>query len=189
MTDEDIIKECQRGDRDAFNELVSKYQSRVLNIAYSMLSDKEDAFDAAQEVFVKVYKSIKNFNGQSSFTTWLYRITSNTCSDFLRKRQRGGTVISLNTSAEDDKDFDIEDENASVESGIELNERQAAVRKAIGELSEEHRLVITMCDLQDMSYDEIAEILKIPPGTVKSRINRARNALKKKLSENRELFI
>lgn len=189
MTESEIIERCKKGERDAFNMLFSKYQSQVVNIAFGLLSDREDAFDAAQEVFVKVYKSIKNFNGQSSFTTWLYRITANTCSDFLRKRQRGGSVISLNTSVEENKDFDIEDESASVDAGIEQTERQTAVRNAIRELSEEHRLVITMCDLQDMSYEEIASVLKIPPGTVKSRINRARSALKKKLSEKRELFL
>lgn len=189
MTENDLIKKCKSGNREAFNALFSRYQTQVINIAYGMLSDREDACDAAQEVFVKVYKSIGSFNEQSSFTTWLYRITANTCSDFLRKRQRGGNVVSISGFTEENKEFDIEDESASVEEGIELSERQAAVRKAISELKEEHRLIITMCDLEGMSYDQISEILKIPPGTVKSRINRARAALKKNLLEKRELFL
>ena len=189
MTENEIIQKCKKGSREAFNELFSRYQSQVINIAYGMLSDREDAYDAAQEVFVKVYKSINSFGEQSSFTTWLYRITANTCSDFLRKRQRSANVVSMSTYTEENKEFDIEDENASVESGIELSERQAAVRKAISELKEEHRLIITMCDLQGMSYDEIAAVLKLPPGTVKSRINRARNALRAILSDRKELFM
>lgn len=189
MTEQDLIKKCKKGNREAFNVLFSRYQSQVFNIAYSMLSDREDASDAAQEVFVKVYRSIQSFNEKSSFTTWLYRITANTCSDFLRKRQRSGNIMSINSYTDEDKEFDIEDESASVERGIELSERQAAVRKAISELKDEHRIIITLCDIEGLGYDKISEILKIPPGTVKSRINRARSALKKNLLEKRELFL
>ena len=189
MTENDLIRKCKKGNREAFNALFSRYQSQVINIAYGMLSDREDACDAAQEVFVKVYKSISSFNEKSSFSTWLYRITANTCSDFLRKRQRGGNVISINTSSDESGDFDIEDESPSVDEKMELSERQAAVRAAISELKEEHRIIITLCDIEGLGYDEIASILKIPSGTVKSRINRARSALKKILMKNRELFL
>lgn len=189
LTENDLIRKCKKGNREAFNALFSRYQSQVINIAYGMLSDREDACDAAQEVFVKVYKSISSFNEKSSFSTWLYRITANTCSDFLRKRQRGGNVISINTSSDESGDFDIEDESPSVDEKMELSERQAAVRAAISELKEEHRIIITLCDIEGLGYDEIASILKIPSGTVKSRINRARSALKKILMKNRELFL
>lgn len=190
MTESEIIKQCKSGDREAFNTLISNYNTQVINIAYGMLTDREDACDAAQEVFVKVYRSIGSFNEKSSFATWLYRITANTCSDFLRKRSRRSNVISLSGyGGEENKELDIEDENASVEDGLEMTERQTAVRKALGELKEEHRLMITMCDLQGMSYDQIADVMKIPTGTVKSRINRARQALKKILLEKRELFL
>ena len=188
MTENDIIRKCKKGSREAFNILFTRYQQQVINIAYGMLSDREDAYDAAQEVFVRVYKNIQSFKEQSSFTTWLYRITVNVCQDALRKRQRGGNVVSISAYTDDEKEMDIEDESASVEENLELSERQAAVRRAISELKEEHRVVITMCDLEGMGYDEIGEILKIPPGTVKSRINRARSALRKILMENRELF-
>ena len=107
----------------------------------------------------------------------------------MRKRQRSGNVVSISTYTDENKEFDIEDENASVEEGIELSEKQAAVRKAISELKEEHRIIITMCDIEGLGYDQISEILKIPPGTVKSRINRARNALRKNLLGKRELFL
>ena len=189
MTENDLIRKCKKGNREAFNALFSRYQSQVINIAYSMLSDREDACDAAQEVFVKVYRSIASFNEKSSFSTWLYRITANTCADFLRKRQRGGNIISINAPSDDGREFDIEDENSSVDEQMELSERQAAVRAAISELKEEHRIIITLCDLEGLGYDEISRILKIPPGTVKSRINRARSALKKNLTNKRELFL
>lgn len=188
MTENDLIKKCKKGSREAFNILISKYQVQVINIAYNMLSNREDAYDAAQEVFLRVYRNIESFKEQSSFTTWLYRITANVCSDILRKRQKGSNIISLNQFTEDNDEADIKDDSASVEENIELSEKQAAVRKAISELKEEYRIVITLCDIQGMSYDEISEIIKVPTGTVKSRINRARNALKKNLMKKRELF-
>lgn len=188
MTESDLIKKCKQGNREAFNVLFEKYQSQVINIAYGMLSDREDAYDAAQEVFVRVYKSIESFKEQSSFTTWIYRITTNICSDILRKRKKGNNIVSLNQSLDENKEIDIVDESPTPEERQELSERQKAVWKAISELKDEYRAVITLCDIEEMSYDEIAEILKVPKGTVKSRINRARISLKKKLMDKRELF-
>lgn len=188
MTENDLIKKCKKGDREAFNMIFEKYQAQVVNIAYGMLSDREDAYDAAQEVFVRVYKSIESFKEKSSFTTWLYRITTNICSDILRKRQKSNNVISMNQSVEENKEIDIIDDALTPEENVELSERQKAVRTAISELKDEYRVVITLCDIEEMSYDEIAEILKVPKGTVKSRINRARISLKKKLMDRRELF-
>ena len=188
MTENELIQKCKKGSREAFNILFSRYQSQVINTAYGMLSDKEDAYDAAQEVFIRVYKNIDSFKEQSSFATWLYRITVNVCSDILRKRQKNSDIISINSFTDDNKDFDIPDDSPTVEDNMELSERQAAVRNAISELKEEYRTVITLCDIEGMSYENIAEVLNIPHGTVKSRINRARNALKKKLMKKRELF-
>ncbi|MCD8180044.1 MAG: sigma-70 family RNA polymerase sigma factor [Firmicutes bacterium] len=188
MTENDLIKKCKKGSREAFNILFSRYRSQVVNIAYGMLSDKEDAYDAAQEVFIRVYKSIESFKEQSSFATWLYRITANVCSDILRKRQKNSNVISINQALDEKKELDIRDDSPTPEESMELSERQKAVREAISSLKEEHRIIITLCDFEGLSYDEISEVLSIPAGTVKSRINRARNALKKKLMEKRELF-
>ena len=188
LTENDLIKKCKKGSREAFNILVSNYQQQVINIAYGMLSNQEDAYDAAQEVFVRVYKSIESFKEQSSFTTWLYRITKNVCSDILRKRQKHSGVISINQAIDEKKDMDIKDESPTPEENMEISERQRAVREAISELKEEYRTVITLCDIEGLSYDYIAEVLAIPSGTVKSRINRARSALKKNLMNKRELF-
>ena len=189
MTENDLIKKCKKGNREAFNILVTRYQSQVINIAYGMLSDQEDAYDAAQEVFVRVYKGIESFKEQASFTTWLYRITTNVCSDILRKRQKSSNVLSINQEYEDNKDIELADTAPTPEESMEIGERQKAVRDAISSLREEYRIVITLCDIEGMSYDEIAQVLKVPPGTVKSRINRARNSLKKILYQKRELFL
>lgn len=187
MTEAEIIKKCKKGDRDAFNELVKMYQNKIVNIAYGMLSDSDDAFDAAQEVFIKVYKGLDNFREKSSFSTWIYRITSNVCADILRKRQRSINAISINYS-DDEKEMEIKDESLTPEEYSELNERQAALRQALKEIKDEYREIITLFDIEELSYDKISEILKIPVGTVKSRLNRARAALKKNLSEKVELF-
>lgn len=191
LSETEIIELCKKGDRDAFNTLVEKYQTQVINIAYSMLSNREDALDAAQEVFVKIYKNIGGFKGKSSLSTWIYRIVSNVCNDILRKRRKNTNVISISTSAQEDdenKDFDITDTNPTPEELLELSEQQRVVRMAISELSDEYREIVTLCDIEQLSYDEISQILKCPVGTVKSRLNRARSALKKKLIKNRELF-
>ena len=191
MPEIDLIKKCKRGDRDAFNELVTEYQSRVINIAYGMLSDRDDALDAAQEVFLRVYRSIGDFQEKSSFTTWLYRITSNVCADALRKRQKNGKVISINQGGEDDGSetvMNIRDNAPTPEERVEITEQHIAVREAMTQIKDEYREVLTLFDVQGMSYKAISEILKVPEGTVKSRLNRARISLKKILSEKLELF-
>ena len=187
----DIIKRCKQGDRDAFNELVTEYQTRVVNIAYGMLSDSDDALDAAQEVFIRVYRSIGEFQEKSSFATWLYRITSNVCADALRKRQKSGKVVSIYSSGSDDVGeavADIRDTAPTPEERVEITEQHKAVREAMKEIKDEYREVLTLFDVQGLSYRDISEILKVPEGTVKSRLNRARVSLKKILSEKLELF-
>lgn len=189
MTDQEMIMRCKKGDREAFNYLVTKYQKQVFNIAYGMLSDYEDASDASQEVFVKVYRYISAFRGQSSFTTWLYRVCSNVCNDILRKRQRRGITVSLDTDDEEDNGTtELPSEEPGPYEQLELTERQRVVRSAIDSLRNEYREIIIYSDMQQLSYEETAAILKCPVGTVKSRLNRARNALRKKLSDSKELF-
>lgn len=191
MAEAELTARIKSGDRDAFNELVREYESRVINAAYGMLSDKEDAYDAAQEVFIRVYKSIDSFKGQSSLTTWIYRITVNICNDILRKRQRSAKTISITqdeNEGENTQVLEIADSAPTPEEAAEQSEAQKALMAAIADLSTDYKNVIMLCDLQGMSYDETSKILKIPTGTVKSRLNRARNALRKKLMEKRELF-
>lgn len=190
MTDNEIIELCRKGDRDAFNLLMQEHQDRVFGMAYSLLSDYEDAKDASQEVFIKVYKSISSFKGQSAFTTWLYVICRNVCNDILRKRQKNGNIVlSLDDDESDNNPVkEIKSDAPSPEEQAELSETQRAVWDAINSLKLEHREILIYSDMQQLSYEEVAHILKCPVGTVKSRLNRARNALRKKLSDKRELF-
>ena len=189
VLEKDILAECKKGNRNAFNILVETYQTKVFNMAYSMLSNYDDASDAAQEVFLKVYKNINKFEGKSSLSTWIYRICVNVCNDILRKRTRSIPVISLFSSSKNDYDeekpLEIKDDTPTPEERLEMTETQIEVRRALSELSDEFKTVITLYDLEGLSYDEISEILKCPVGTIKSRLNRARKALKKNLSEKR----
>lgn len=176
-----LINECKKGNREAFDKLVLQYQDMVVNFAYSMLSNREDAYDAAQEIFIKVYKNITAFEGKSAFTTWLFRISSNVCKDILRKRQIRSNSVSLDSGDFDDERMDIEDSRYTPEAAIEKSEKQQLVRKALSEIKAEYREIIVYCDLEERSYEETSQILKCPIGTIKSRLSRARLALKNKL--------
>ena len=189
MTDNELIERCKHGDRDAFTAIMEKYQNLVFGMAYNILSDYQDAEDAAQDTFVKAYKSISSFKGQSAFTTWLYVICKNSCNDILRKRQKHSQVMSIDSDDSDDSPIrEIKSDKPTPEEQAELNETQKIVREAINSLKNEYKEVLVLSDMQQLSYDEVSAILKIPVGTVKSRLNRARNALRKKLSDKRELF-
>lgn len=183
MEEKKLIKQCKRGSREAFNELVLRYQDQVVNFSYSMLSNREDAYDAAQEIFIKVYKNIGTFEEKSSFVTWLYKICSNVCKDLLRKRQVRSNVISIDTGDYDDDRMDIEDTRYTPECALEQSEAQKRVRMALSLIKAEYREIITYCDIQQKSYEEAAAILQCPVGTVKSRLNRARMALKQRLED------
>lgn len=187
MDEKRLIELCKKGDRNAFNELVLKYQSKVVNIAYGMLSVREDAEDAAQEVFIKIYKNISSFNENSAISTWIYRITVNTCNDILRKRINKKT-ISIYSDNDDESDMAIPDSSHTPEEAAEASEIHRTLLAAISGLKEEYRCVITLFDLEGMSYEEIAKIINVPVGTVKSRLSRARGQLRKSLEHMRELF-
>lgn len=187
MSEEQLIKRCKKGDRDAFNELVAMHQDKVINMAYGLLSNREDALDAAQETFIKVYRAIDTFAEKSSFNTWLYRILANVCKDILRKRQRSAKVISINAEGEDGEiPTQIPDTAPTPEERAERSDMQKQVWAALSKLKSEQRDIIVFFDMQGLSYEETAAALDCPVGTVKSRLNRARNSLRKILSENRE---
>lgn len=179
-----MIELIQSGDRKAFNMLVEEYQQKIINISFAMLSDYEEACDAAQETFVKVYRNIGKFRGDSSLSTWIYRIAKNTCNDFLRKRKE--KFLSID---DEDAKIQVKDDSYSPEKKTEKKELGKLLEKAIAELDENSRTVLVLYEFENMSYDEIAKILDLPPGTVKSRLNRAREKLRNILSPNRELFL
>lgn len=192
MSDAEIMlmKKAKDGDIEAFELLIESCRKRVFNIALRMLGNYEDASETTQEVFIRIFKSLGSFKENSSFYTWVYRITSNVCLDELRKR-KSKILVSLDETIEL-KDGEVtpqlEDKSTTPEVAIERKEIKKTIIAAINSLPEEHRLVIVLRDIQGFSYEEIAKIANCPEGTVKSRINRARQSLREKFEVNKELF-
>lgn len=186
-----LVARCQRGDPDAFDELVERYQSKVYNLAYRLLGDADEASDVGQEAFLRIYRGIQRFHGGSALTTWIYRIVHNLCLDEMKKKRRRPHIIP--EPADDDSGGDqlldrLPDESEEPQSQILSDERDLAVRGAIATLKPHHRDVLVLYDLEGLSYNEIAEVLHTNVGTIKSRLNRARLALAQELAKNRELF-
>lgn len=192
MSEQDLIKKAQKGEVEAFEQLIRDYEKRILNYCFRMLGNLSDAEDAAQEVFVKIFRFIGSFNGQSSFSTWLYRIASNVCLDLLRKaKRRPQDTVSIHQENDDGEEYSIaiEDTEPNPYERAQLSEAQQALKKALEQLSDEHRQVVILRDIEGLSYEEIAEAMGTAPGTVKSRLNRARQMLKKLLEQDKELFL
>ena len=188
-SDSELVARARAGDRASFDQLVRENYTLVYNTAYRMLGDRGKAEDATQTAFVRAYKSLGRFRGGSAFSTWLYRIVSNVCLDTLRSRKED--TVSLEIAHGDDDESQqrpLPDETAEPGAQIERAERQEIVHRAIGQLSEDHRVVLVLCDISGLAYDEIAEVLDMPIGTVKSRLNRARLALKDILAPQLELL-
>ncbi len=185
-----IIERCQRGDRAAFNDLVLKYEKQVYNLAYRLTGNYDDANDVASDAFLRVFNSIGKFRGDSAFSTWLYRIVTNVFLD-RRKRRLTHPHVSLEaemTLEEGDLPRQIEDPAPGPEVEAEKRELRRVLQAAINELPEFQRVIITLYHLQELPYDEISEILQMPLGTVKSRLNRARKALRERLASQKELY-
>lgn len=185
-----LIELSVGGDVEAFETLIQSHQKRVYNIALRMTGNPEDAQELAQDAIVRAFTSIGKFRGDSSFSTWLYRITINVCTDFLRKRNRAA-VISMEqgpVSNESQQGLQIEEESPGPDELAEKKQLKELVRDAIESLSDEHKQVLILRDIMDMSYKEIANMLNVNEGTIKSRINRARAGLKKIIMQRSELF-
>lgn len=192
MDENELIRRSKEGDTESFSQLVLTYERRMVNYAFRMLRDVSDAEDAAQEAFLRAYRKLDSFHGDAAFSTWLYTILNNICLDMLRKRKRTGeqNQVSLNQSSADSDEYEIQIEDASPGPYDSYRKKAAmkALEEAIAQLSDEHRAVIVMRDINGLEYDEIARITKTTLGTVKSRISRARIALRKILEKDRELF-
>lgn len=168
-----LIEKAQKGNRSAFEKLVKLHEKNVYNLALKFTKNREDALDAAQESFLKAWISLKSFRNESKFSSWLYRLTYNTCLDYLRKSKKG-EIISL-TSAEDEETVaDIKDNALTPEEYAVHKETRTAVREAVNMLPEEYRRIIIMREFAGLSYSEIAEAMNINEGTVKSRLSRGR---------------
>jgi len=185
-----LIQRCKDGDIDAFDELVTRYEKRVFNFALQITGNYDDAGDVAQEAFVRVFNSIGTFRGDAVFTTWIYRIITNVYLDERKKakRHRQTSLDDYIELEENSVSRQFEDESPTPDQLAENKERSAVVQKAITSLPEYQKLIVTMYHVHNKSYEEIAEILRLPIGTVKSRLNRARRALKEILESEPELF-
>lgn len=177
-----LIKSSQEGDDFSFEKLINIYEKKIYNIALRLMKSHDDAMDMAQESIIKIYKSIKSFKGNSTFSVWIYRITVNTCFDALRKRKKQNT-ISLDIITEE-LGMQFEDKALTPENEFEQKQTLKEIEMAINSLNDEYRIIITLCDIYGMSYKDIAKITNTNIGTVKSRINRARLLLQKKLKAN-----
>ncbi|MBV1874055.1 MAG: RNA polymerase sigma factor RpoE [Gammaproteobacteria bacterium] len=180
--DQALVARVQQGDKKAFDLLVKKYQHRVLMVIGRYISDHHEAMDVAQEAFIKAYRALPNFRGDAAFYTWIYRIAINTAKNHLVTR--GRRPPSSDIDIEDGELYDsgrrLNDE-ASPEHLLLSAEIEITVRQALDDLSEDLRAALTLREFDGLSYEEIAEVLECPVGTVRSRIFRAREAIDKKL--------
>lgn len=170
--DYELAIACQSGDRKAFQRLVRQYQEKVRGLVYSILSDPEAMDDLVQEIFIKVYTSINRFEHRSNLGTWIYRIAVNHCRDEIRRR-RVRRFFSM-----EKMELDPMEMSPAADKALLKKERIELVRWGLSKVSEKHRTIIVLRDFEDMSYEQIAEVLNLELGTVKSRLNRARLALK-----------
>ncbi|HTM57976.1 MAG TPA: sigma-70 family RNA polymerase sigma factor [Candidatus Udaeobacter sp.] len=183
LSDEDLMGQVAEDDERAFPELVRRYQGRVTNLVSRVLNDRECADDLAQEVFVRVFVHRRNYRRGSKFSTWLFTIAANLAKNEIRRRVRRRNWFSLDALQEVLKDSapQLADPTEGRESRMEREQLREAVGRAIATVPEKYRLSLVLRDIEGLSYEEIALALGIPGGTVRSRINRARSMLKRKL--------
>ena len=184
-----LIRKLRDRDERAFREIVGLYSDRVFNLTYRMLGNRAEAEDVAQEVFITVFKSIDSFRGDSKFTTWLYRITANHCKNRIKYHARRHD----RNKSEYDEQIDGGNTSAAPiapkpsprpDSRLEGAQLEQQLQQAISTLDEEHRILVVLRDIEELSYEEISEITGLKEGTVKSRLHRARLALRKKMPKD-----
>ncbi len=182
-----LVSAAKTGDLPAFNQLVLNYQSLAYNVAYRIVGDADSAADATQDAFIKAYKALNGFRGQS-FKPWLLRIVTNTCYDHLRAKKRKPTDNLDDALINPEHSWRLLDPGESPEAHAERIELGRALQKAIDQLPPEQRTVVILSDIQGLSYEEIAEATGVSLGTVKSRLSRARAKLRDYLQEQEELL-
>ena len=184
-SDHELLADIKDGDEAAFQEIVRRYRNPITNFVYRMLDDYERSVELAQETFIRVFTSASRYQANYSFSTYIYRIATNLAISELRRRKRRKFVSLFSPFTDDNGDaveLDPPDLNPLQDESLIKDERRKAVARAITSLPEKYRAAIVLRDVEGLSYDRIAEVLKLSEGTVKSRINRARNLLKEKLS-------
>jgi RNA polymerase sigma-70 factor (ECF subfamily) len=185
--DKVLVKRSQEGDTEAFDELVRRHSQRLYGLVYHMTSNREDTHDLLQDIFAKAYRSLKRFRGKSSFYTWIYAISVNMTLNFLKKRKRRKSISldDVDIAIERDKDFIEVTSGRSPASETNIRELQERLNHAMQQLSEDHRAVVTMFDIQGMRHSEISEILGVSAGTIRSRLFYAHRQLQNYLEEFR----
>jgi len=182
--DSELVKRAKAGDGKAYDELIVLYNDAVFSIIYRMVHNKQEAEDLAQEAFIKAYNSINSFNEEYAFSTWLFKIATNNCIDFFRKRKLKTYSMDQTIKYKDDEiQQEYADSDPTAEKELLSTEKSAMIRKAIENLPEKYRIAITMRHHYECSYEDIAQELDLPLGTVKARIFRAREMLKKSLKD------
>ena len=185
-----LIDRCKRGEQSAFDTLIRGYEKRVYNLAYRLSGNYDEANDISIDAFIRVFQAIKLFRGEANFSTWLYRIVTNIYLD-RRKRTRNKQHLSLEEYIELEENSvarQIESPDPTPDRIAETNERDDRLQQAIASLPDYQRAMIVLYHTEGRSYEEIAEIMTLPLGTVKSRLNRARLVLREKLQPIKELF-
>ena len=185
INDDELVARTQEGDPHAFDDLVRKYSPRLYGLVYNMTSNHEDTNDLLQDIFSKAYRSIKGFRGKSSFYTWLHTIATNMTINFLKKRSRGYkmSLDDLDSNVHHDPEFIELTSSPDARREVNLKELQVRLNEAMMKLSNEHRAVVTMFDIQGMPHAEIGKILGISEGTVRSRLFYAHRQLQNYLQE------
>ena len=184
MTEQELVRAVAGGDTEAFERLVETYENKIYTLALRMSGSPDDAGDIAQEAFLAAWRGLPAFRGEAGFATWLYRLASNAAIDYLRRQRKQRGELSLD---DEELGLDAVDAGPGPQDAAEGEEVRSAVAAGLGALSEGHRQVLVLRELQGLSYEEIAAVLAVDLGTVKSRISRARSALRKILLENGNL--
>lgn len=185
-----LIERARKGDATALHRLIRKHQDRAYGYAFRLTRSSEEAGDIVAEAFVRVHNAVRNFKGNSAFTTWLYRIITNCYLDH-RKKERTRQALSLDNPVQgndEETTREIEDTSLMPDKDVESIQRGVLIEKALRRLPDFQRAMIVMYHMEELSYEEIAESLDLPLGTVKSRLNRARLSLRELLAKHEELF-
>jgi RNA polymerase sigma-70 factor (ECF subfamily) len=179
--DQALVARCRAGDLAAFEPLVERYRERVWRLAYGYVRDREEAWDVAQEAFIRAWQALPSFRGQSAFYTWLFRIAVNVATDRVRQRAARGRAFGTDPVPAEEWERAMPDPAAGPEDAAERSEERRRLERALGALPAHHRAIIMLSDLEGLSYREIAEVLDIPMGTVMSRLHNARKRLRRLL--------
>ena len=182
-SDAEVVEEVLAGSQERFGDLVERYQGRLVNYLFRMLRSYEEAHDLAQDVFVKVYQALDRYDPRYKFSTWLFRVAQNAAIDQIRKRRLQVVSMDRPSDEEDDRAWEFPSDDPSPYSDLHNQERGVAIQRAIEDLPWEYRELIVLRHFGDLSYDEIAQLKEMPLGTVKNKLFRARQQLKKSLDD------